>query len=282
MKDHILIVGHRGARGLYPENTRGGFARAIALGLGAIELDVAVTADRVVVVSHDPRLNPDITRGRDGAWLEPPTPLICSLSFEELRGYDVGRLRPESAYAAKFPQQQPEDGARIPSLREVLALDPKVEVFIELKTFPAQPELTLMPAEMADLVIEAANTAGAAARITVLSFDWRGLRHVQRQHPTISTGWLTLQMSAGERKLWWGDPAFRLPPARAVAAQGGTCWLPRFSELRDGDIAAAQALGLSVIPWDVEGLDQIARAIEWHADGLITDRPDLAMRFLRA
>lgn len=278
-----LVVGHRGARGLHPENTLRGFARAMALEVDAVELDVAVTADRVVVVSHEPRLNSDVTRGPNGAWLEPPTPLIRSLTFEQLCAYDVGRLRPGSAYAAQFPDQQPADGARIPSLREVLSLDPGGRLFIEMKTSPADPDLTVSPAEMADLVVEIVEAAGATPRVMLLSFDWRGLRHLRRHYATVATGWLTQEMSKTERRLWWSDDdtvSFHCSPAQAVVDQGGRCWLPEFSELRDFDVAAAHGLGLEIIPWGVERLDEMARAVEWRSDGLITDRPDLAMNLV--
>src|SRR5438874_13628725 len=97
-----LIIGHRGARGLYPENTLDGFSRAMGLGVEAVELDVAISADGVPVVTHDLRLNPDIVRDANGGWLDPPTPCVRDLSFEQLRAYDVGRLRPGSAYALYF------------------------------------------------------------------------------------------------------------------------------------------------------------------------------------
>jgi glycerophosphoryl diester phosphodiesterase len=275
------VIGHRGARGLWPENTIPGFARAIALGVDAVELDVAVTADRDVVVAHDPRLNPDISRGPDGAWLEPPTPLIRELTFEQLRAYDIGRLKPGSAYAARFPDQQPQDGARIPLLREVVSLDPELPLLIEMKTFPPDPELTVAPLEMADLVVGILAAAGATPRATILSFDWRGLRHLRQHHAEVKTGWLTQRMSESERQLWRfedGCAGPRRPALQAVAAEGGRCWLPEFAELRENDVAAAHRLGVEVIPWTVNRPEDIAYAIKWRVDGLISDRPDLAVK----
>ncbi len=111
MRRRIELQGHRGARGLFPENTLVGFAGALAIGVDAIELDVAVTADDVVVVTHDPRLNPDITRTGDGTWLGQAGPAIRSLRAADLRHYDVGRIRPDCAYATLFPDQRPHDGA---------------------------------------------------------------------------------------------------------------------------------------------------------------------------
>lgn len=90
------IQGHRGARGLMPENTLAGFAHALAIGVTTLELDCAITKDNVVVVSHDPLLNPDITRGPDGEWLAQPGPPIRHLTYDELQRYDVGRIKPGS------------------------------------------------------------------------------------------------------------------------------------------------------------------------------------------
>ena len=79
MMNAPALIGHRGARGLFPENTLEGFAAAAALGLDGIELDVALTADGVPVVCHDPVLNPALARGPDGAWIAAPGPLIHAL-----------------------------------------------------------------------------------------------------------------------------------------------------------------------------------------------------------
>src|SRR6476619_3882515 len=82
------LQGHRGARGLAPENTLPAFRAALAIGVTTLELDTAVTRDGIVVVAHDRRLNPDITR-RNGRWIEPPTPAVFELELEELRRFDV-------------------------------------------------------------------------------------------------------------------------------------------------------------------------------------------------
>src|SRR5258707_8142973 len=120
MKRPLDIQGHRGARALFPENTLEGFLAASALGVTAFELDVAMTADGVVVVSHDPALNPDITRDASGDWLSERGPTIRSLTYAALRCYDVGRIRPGSRTGFLFPEQAPCDGSRIPTLAAVL------------------------------------------------------------------------------------------------------------------------------------------------------------------
>ncbi|HYD57244.1 MAG TPA: glycerophosphodiester phosphodiesterase family protein, partial [Burkholderiales bacterium] len=115
----IDLQGHRGARGLLPENTLAGFQRALELGVTTLELDIAITKDGVLVIHHDPTLNPDITRDASGRFLEARGPAIHSLTWEELQKYDVGRLKPGTPYARNYPDQQPVDGARIPRLADL-------------------------------------------------------------------------------------------------------------------------------------------------------------------
>src|ERR671914_573206 len=131
------LQGHRGARGHAPENTLAGFERALAIGVDTLELDVGVTRDGVVVIHHDRRLNPDVARGPDGQWVSAPAASIFSLSYPELQNYDVGRIRPGSEYARRFPHQKPIDGARIPRLSELFAIaGPTVRFNIETKISP--------------------------------------------------------------------------------------------------------------------------------------------------
>src|SRR5438046_5040379 len=104
------LEGHRSTRGLAPENTLAAFRRALQIGVSTIETDMAVTKDGVIVISHEPFLNPDLVRGPDGRWLAAPGPPIHAMALSELRRYDVGRMNPASKYAQQFPEQQPADG----------------------------------------------------------------------------------------------------------------------------------------------------------------------------
>ena len=106
------LAGHRGTRGLAPENTLAAFRRALEIGVTTIETDMSVTKDDVVVISHNPFLSPDLVRDPDGHWLAGPGPQIRSLTFAELRRYDIGRINPTNQYAKSFPNQQAADGER--------------------------------------------------------------------------------------------------------------------------------------------------------------------------
>src|SRR6476661_9465447 len=120
---HALdLQGHRGARGLAPENTLPAFERALAVGVDTLELDIGVTADGIVVISHDPFLNPLITRDAHGQWLAERGPLIRSLTLENLQAYELGRIQPGTPYATSFPRQQPRDGTRMPTLASLFDL----------------------------------------------------------------------------------------------------------------------------------------------------------------
>src|SRR5690348_686388 len=271
----FAVIGHRGARGLFPENTIEGFAATLALGVTMIELDIGVTADDVVVVSHDPCLHPDLTRDSSGQWLSAPGPPIRQIRFDELRDYEVGRIKPGSTYARRFPDQTLVDGLRIPSLADVLALDPRIIWAIELKTFPRQPDLTVPPERIADLVLALAEAHKASGRIILQSFDWRGLDHARRRCPDIALAWLT------EKDAEHGSPLARVAAAARGAANAAR-WMPQFAELDAAAVSAAQAQGLAVIPWDVNDAAAIERALEWWVDGIITDRPDIALRLLHA
>jgi glycerophosphoryl diester phosphodiesterase len=261
------LQGHRGARGVAPENTLHGFAVALAAGVDTLELDVGVSRDGVVVIHHDRRLNPDIARGPDGRWIEAPGPLLRGLSYGELRRYDVGRLRPGSEYAGRHPEQKPADGARIPRLAELFALvrkagNTQVRFNIETKIAPAAPEETLPPGPFARAVVDEIRAAGVAARASVQSFDWRTLKEVERIAPEIATAYLT-----GRRR---GDAS---QPA-AVHAAGGRIWSPNYEELDTAALIEARRLELKVIPWTVNEPGYIERFLDLAVDGLITDYPE--------
>ncbi|MCX7960133.1 MAG: glycerophosphodiester phosphodiesterase [Burkholderiales bacterium] len=289
------LQGHRGARGLAPENTLPGFARALALGVSTLELDVGVTADGVVVVAHDRRLNPDITRGPDGRWLEPPTPTIRSLTFAELSRYDVGRIRPGTDYARRYPEQQGMDGVRMPRLADLFALVRKagnaaVRFNIETKLSPLAPEETLGPEAFAESLLAVVREWAMESRVTVQSFDWRTLLAVQRLAPGVATSCLTARQRwmdnigarADEPSPWLAG--FRLSEhgsiPRLVKAAGCGTWSPFFGDLDRASVAEAHALGLKVLPWTVNEPAHMRAMLDLGVDGLITDRPDLARRVL--
>ncbi len=291
------LQGHRGARGLAPENTLAGLAEALRIGVTTLETDLAITSDGVIVLSHDRALNPDIVRGPDGEWLASPGPAIHSLTLAALRRFDVGRIRPGTRYAQQLARQTPADGARIPTLAELFELaqasgkSPRFS--IETKLSPERPDETPDPETFVRLVVEAVRAAQLTSRTTIQSFDWRTLDIARRLAPEIETVCLTWEETlrdrvdaGGRRPSPWlagldpRDYAGSVP--RLVAAAGCATWSPQFREISAASVAEAHALGLKVVPWTVNAEADLGRIIDMGVDGLITDYPDRARSVMRA
>jgi len=282
------LQGHRGARGLAPENTLPAYRRALELGVDTLECDMAITKDGVVVIHHDLWLNPDTTRGPDGKWLDARGPAIHDLTFEALQQYDVGRLKPGSDYAKLFPDQQAVDGTRIPRLADLFDLVRKsgnasVGFDCETKISPLEPAATLPPEEFARKVIAEIREGGMQRRMMVQSFDWRTLQLIQKEAPEIRTMYLTspntLKPAAGNRASPWLDgfsPELHEGSVpRAVKAAGGKIWAPNQGYLTQAMLSEAHTLGIAVIPWTVNDPAMMTKLIEMGVDGIISDRPDL-------
>ena len=289
------LQGHRGARGLRPENTLAGFSFALASGVTTLETDLAVTKDGVLVISHDPYLNPDVVRTPDGHWLAAKGPPIHSLTLAELQRYDIGRLDPASAYARGFPEQRPEDGERFPTLEQLFVLvktaSRPVRLNLETKIAPDGGFATVDPETFAALVVDATRKAGLASEVTIQSFDWRTLVAARKRAPEIATVCLTIETegndtvrrSADAPSPWLAGLDLRtvdgsLP--RLAKAAGCRTWSPFWRNVTAADVSESHALGLTVLPWTVNDPREMARLIDLGVDGLITDYPDRARRVM--
>jgi glycerophosphoryl diester phosphodiesterase len=206
-----LIYGHRGARGERPENTIEGFLHAKAAGVAGIETDIAMTADFVPVLHHDPGL-------ADGR-------LICEMGFLSLKG--------------------------IPSLEAALLAVREIDWLLEIKTFPPNPETSQPPAVMVEKTLAAMAAARIpAGRICILAFDWAVLRELAIQAPDVRRVCLTEPETQAARELWWGLGLTGSTP-QAVAATGAYAWSAFHETLTAAQIAEAHALGLKVFAWTV-------------------------------
>jgi glycerophosphoryl diester phosphodiesterase len=278
------LQGHRGARALAPENTLAGFTRALSIGVSTLELDVVLSADGVPVVAHDLAPNPDITRNRQGRWLQSAGTPFVRQTWREIRQWDVGRINPASRYARDFPDQQPVDGARMPSLAEVYRLVKRlgadhVQLSIETKIDPRRPQASSDPRRLVQAVLQVTRQHGMLERTRIQSFDWRTLDVARRLEPSWPRVYLTARLprfdtlagtawTAG-RRLSDHDSVPAL-----VRAAGGRIWSPHHTDLDQGSLAEARELGLRVIPWTVNEMADMERLIDQGVDGLITDRPD--------
>jgi glycerophosphoryl diester phosphodiesterase len=301
------LQGHRGARGLAPENTLPAFARALSIGVTTLEMDTNVTSDDVMVVVHDSSLNPDITRDADGQWLARRGPSVRNITYSQLMGYDVGRTKPGTRYAQGLPAQVPVDGTRIPRLAQVFDLARKagndqVRFNIETKLTPTSPDETLAPTPFARKLVQEIREAGLTTRATIQSFDWRTLQEAQRQAPEIATVYLTAQQKFLDNVC--GGPLGHRPdvaPAdcqasgwtasfqladygsvpKMVKAAGGRTWSPYYGDVDAAKVAEAKSLGIGVVVWTVNDPATIARMMDLGVTGIISDRPDLVREEMR-
>ena len=292
------LQGHRGARGLAPENTLTAFSKALEIGVTTLELDVGITRDGVMVVSHDRYLNPDVIRDAQGQHLFARGPTLMSLTFAELQRFDAGRIKPESSYAKSFPQQQGVDGERIPTLRALFELVERrgardVRFNIETKISPIAANETLPPEPFVRALIAEIRKAGLSSRATIQSFDWRTLQIAQKEAPEIVTVYLTNQQGAGDTvqlgkpgaSPWLAgfdvdDYGGSLP--KLVKAAGGAVWSPNFRDVSEALVREVQSLGLKIVPWTVNDEADLARLLDWKVDGLITDYPDRLRALMKA
>jgi glycerophosphoryl diester phosphodiesterase len=283
------LEAHRGGRGLLPENTLPAFAHALSMGVDTLELDVGVTRDGEVVVSHERGLNPDLAREPGGAYVTPPGAPFARLTLAEVKRYDVGQIRPDSNYAKTFSAQRAVPGTQIPTLKEVFALVRKsgnaaVRFNIETKIDPGYPDDTLDPAGFVAKLLGVIEAERVSGRVMIQSFDWRTLLLVQQQAPKIPTVYLTIQRGSAptvalDKATSWtagfnpADHGGSLP--RTIRAAGGAVWSPYFGDVTAASIAEAHNAGLRVVVWTVNREDDMGRMIELGVDGIISDRPDL-------
>jgi len=290
LAQEIDLQGHRGARGLMPENTLPGFARALTIGVSTLELDLGVSRDRVVVVSHNPELDPAITRTKAGQWLNNKDAVISAMNYEELKQFDVGRINPASRYASRFPDQIAVDGTAIPTLAQVFELvkrsgNVSVRFNIETKLNPEKPDLTLSPSEFIQTLLKVIERYNMSPRVSVQSFDWRTLQVIQKLAPEIPTAYLsvaqpwfdTLQRGKPGASAWLSGldiDDFQQSVPRAVKAAGGRIWSPYYKEVTKEKIDLAHQLGLKVNVWTVNETRAMQQLITMGVDGIITDYPD--------
>lgn len=257
----VLVQGHRGSRGTRPENTLSAFREALRVGADVLELDLAVTKDGVLVVSHDPRLEPERCLGPDG---KPGAPvLIRALTLAEVKAYDCGSLP-----NPRFPRQVLQPGERVPTLAEVLALSTAVQFNVETKVFPAFPEASPAPEDFAALVVREVREAKALGRVIVQSFDRRTLEAVKRLEPGLRTSMLTSDNLV--------DFAALAKAGRFDVLSPDAQWVTK------EDVAALHALKVQVAPWTVNDEAGWARALDMGVDAIITDYPEDLVAYLKS
>jgi glycerophosphoryl diester phosphodiesterase len=246
----IQVHGHRGTRGMRPENTLPAFEYAIAAGVDALELDMAVTKDNVIVVSHDPLLHPPVCSGPK------PEVAIHQLTLAEVREWDCGKVQNPA-----FPRQQAIPGTKMPTLDEVFALAPKGKFLfnIETKIFADKPDLTPLPEEFVRLVLEKVRKYHLESRVILQSFDFRTLIAMKRMAPEIKLA-----------ALYEGMPK----DFTAIGKESGAQIVsPNYHLVTPEQVRAAHATGLEVLPWTPNKPEEWDALIQAGVDGIITDYP---------
>jgi glycerophosphoryl diester phosphodiesterase len=256
--ERIQVHGHRGARARRPENTIPAFQFAIDAGVDALESDMAVTKDGVIVMSHDPVLEPPVCSG------PLPSAVIHQLMLRQVKEWDCGATR-----NPKFPNQQPMPGTRIPTLDELLNLAGQgtFDFNIETKSFPDKPELTPDPKTFARMVLKKVYEHKLEKRVILQSFDFRTLRAMHKLNPRIRLAALTES-----------DP--RDFVAIAKEAEAGII-SPHFSLVTPDKVSAAHTAGSQVVVWTANTPDIWDKMIDAKVDAIISDDPAELIRYLR-
>ncbi|MFZ1703002.1 MAG: glycerophosphodiester phosphodiesterase family protein [Saprospiraceae bacterium] len=264
----IDVQGHRGCRGLYPENTIIGFKKAIELGVTTLELDIVVNKDLDLIVSHDPYYHAEITTLNDGTHLKPNQEqnwIIYNLIFEEMKLLDVGLRQ-----SKRFPRQKSVSAIK-PTLKEVFETFSLTDIRynIEIKRKPSEegvlyPELSLY----IDLVVNLIREYNLSKKVTIQSFDIETLQMIKKRYPSYQLAFLTddkINDFADNVELLGFVPDIYSPHRTLVT-------IPL--------IHLCHKKNIKIIPWTVNYPSTMRKLIRWGVDGIITDYPDKLINIL--
>lgn len=260
--------GHRGCRGLMPENTIPAMLHAVDLGVTTLEMDAVITKDSQVILSHDPFFNHAITTKPDGSVVkesEEKSLTIYKMTYNEVSQFDVGM----KAYP-KFPQQKKIKAAK-PRLSDVID---SVEAYtsakklplkfynIETKSKPASDNIFHpAPAEFVELIMQVIKEKKTEARTIIQSFDVRTLQYLHQNYPDIKTALLVEDAGSVQEQ---------------IAKLGFTpnIYSPEYSLVNPLMVKQCKEIGMQIIPWTVNDVRKMKELKELGVDGLITDYPD--------
>ena len=280
----IDLQGHRGARGLLPENTLAAFEVAMELEVTTLELDLGLTRDDVVVITHDPYVNPRVCRHADGRPIEGERgPRVRDLNLEEIQAFDCGSLNPD---ADRFPEppRQNVPGEKIPTLEALFARvverGSDVRFNVEIKASPGGDDTAPLP-QFVQRVVETVREAGMVERTTVQSFLWESLRLTKQLEPGLRTAGLVSPETLEPEWLGGLDlETFDGFLALLQAADYIDELSPYYIQLIPGSyylgygVPTYQQAGYRVVPWTVNDAGDIRAMMGLGVDGIITDYPN--------
>lgn len=266
------IQGHRGARGLMPENSIEGFIKAVEVGATTLELDLVVSKDNKLIVSHEHFLSPDFCNDLHGIRVGIDTIFnLYKMTAEEIKKYDCGSL-----YHDRFPEQEKVKTYK-PTLIEVFGVVekylhkhslPPVNYNIELKTsigtdsvFHPSPEV------FSDLVYQLVSEYKLWDRVNIQSFDFRTLQYFNRTYPEVKLAMLIESESDWKKNI----------KELGFTPEIYSCY---FQLLSREKVRQIQEAGMKVIPWTVNDVTDINEMIDWGVDGIISDYPNRVVEIL--
>ncbi|MFN5642099.1 MAG: glycerophosphodiester phosphodiesterase [Sphingobacteriales bacterium] len=263
--------GHRGARGLMPENTIPAMIRAIDLGVTTLEMDVVISKDNQVVVSHDPYFNSSISTKPDGSFLkggEEKSFVLYQMNYAEIQKWDVGKkLHPIFSKQEKIPAVKPLLSVLIDSVEAYLSKQKNSKVWynIETKSSPSgDGKFNPDPATFVDLLMGVIKSKHIENRTVIQSFDMRTLQVLHEKYPKMVTSFLLEASKAsdleGNLKNLGFTPSIYSPEYRTVTAEM---------------IKVCHDKGMRIIPWTINDAAEIRRLRAMGVDGIISDYPDL-------
>lgn len=261
--------GHRGCRGLMPENTIPAMKKALDLGVQTLELDVVISQDQRVVVSHDAYMASSITLKPDGKPVsadEEKSINLYRLSYAEIKKYDVGsKKHAEFADQRNFPAYKPLLSELIDSV-EAYARQKNLPLplyNIEIKSNPATDGVYHpAPDQFVELVVGVCRKKKLGKRGTIQSFDVRPLQRIHRQYPDIPLSYLTANTKSLEDNL------------AALGFKPHT-YSPYYKTVTDETVKACHGQGILIVPWTVNTKPEIEQLIGMGVDGIISDYPNL-------
>jgi len=272
------VQGHRGARGLLPENTIPAMLEAVRLGVTTLELDVVMTGDQKVLVSHEPFMNPEICLDPMGRNLDPAAPYAVNLyrlPYAQIRQYDCGsKAHPRFTGQKRIPVHKPLLSELFAAVEQFIQERgyASVSYNIEIKSVVGQDNITQPPpAEFADAVLTEIARAGLGGRCMIQSFDARPLQHINRNRGEQR---IPLAYLVEEGK----DVGVHLKALGFMPA----VYSPIFALLDKKKVEQLHKLGVRVVPWTVNEVQDMEMLIDMGVDGIITDYPDRLVTLARA
>lgn len=272
MNTNFYKTGHRGCRGLMPENTIISFIEAIKLGCNAIELDVVVSQDRQLVVSHEPYMNPKICLTPDGKEINNDKMFnLYKMNYDEIRKFDVG-IKPHIDFdmQLKFKAFKPllydaiEEVERYTTVYKLMPITYDIEVKSERTEYDvSQPS----PEEIIDLLIPTIFMFGIQDRVIIRSFDVKPLQYLKAKYPELNTALLVENDLTIEVNI-------------AILGFTPNFYSPHYQLINEDTINFCKANDMGIIPWTVNTLKDMENLIKLGVNGIITDYPNL-FQFLK-